>query len=179
MPPPSLVTNKKLSGQAREMLNNVIKYFEKEKLHQAPLVPLDKCIKRAAVATGVSIRTVERIRSEAKRKELSDQPWSTPDKTRTVKGKLGKLNELELCAARRIIQECVEKDGNNATLNKICEAIKTELELDISTSTCRRLIRNLGFGWKTSKPVIIETDKSFRKHEEEIIEDTIVYREYF
>lgn len=179
MAPPSLVTNKKLSGQAREMLSNVIRFFEQEKLNQTPVIPLDKCVKRAAVATGVSMRTIERIRSEARQNAISDQPWSTPDKKRNVKrNKLGKLNEMELLAARRIIHECLEREGSNLTLTKIGEAIKTELKVNISTSTCRRLVRNLGFKWKSTQPnkrILVATDKSPVKVEKAEVEETIIY----
>lgn len=176
---PSLVTNKKLNGQAREMLSNVIKFFEQEKLNQAPVIPLDQCVKRASVAAGVSMRTIERIRLEAKQNALSDQPWSTPDRKRNVKkSKLGKLNEMELLAVRRIIHECQENEGFHVTLKKIADAIRTELELDISTSSCRRLVRNLGFKWKTTqsnKRILVAAVKSpVKEFETTVVEENLI-----
>ncbi|KAH9639663.1 hypothetical protein HF086_017657 [Spodoptera exigua] len=58
---------KTLHSQARTLALKVLKYFEDEKSNKTYLIPVDKALKRACAATGISKATLLRIKNEAKK----------------------------------------------------------------------------------------------------------------
>ena len=57
-----------LSAQSMEIVYNVYKYFQMEKLNRGPLIDVSKCMDRVAAATRISKRAVYRVCKEAKEK---------------------------------------------------------------------------------------------------------------
>lgn len=79
----SKVKNKKLCGQAREIVANVLLYFQRLAADNKNDKNMQKVQKNVSTATGVSLQTIQNIASEMKIIEDGEQScFQTPDKKR-------------------------------------------------------------------------------------------------
>lgn len=74
--------NKVIHSQARNVIKNVVDFFEKQKAAGVWLLPLEKATELAAAATGYSIGFIAKIRQESLQTEENAPLKSPPKKKR-------------------------------------------------------------------------------------------------
>ncbi|KAL4708878.1 hypothetical protein ACJJTC_003960 [Scirpophaga incertulas] len=110
---------KTIHSEARTLILKVLTFFENEKANKRFMIPVDQAIKRACAATGVSKRTLMKIKNESKIVQQNDPPvpctsvsgsvqkpipkLSTPGKKRRTSAKKVELDNFDLCALRNIV----------------------------------------------------------------------------
>ena len=81
----SKLTGKRLCGQTKEAISNLLKFMTEEAANGIT-IPLEKIQERVAKSIGISLRAVQRIKSESKKIEAGELPtFQTPDKKRNRK----------------------------------------------------------------------------------------------
>lgn len=154
---------KTIRSERRNVILNVLNFFETEKANKVVSFPVDQVIKRTVAATGVSDRTILRIKAEAK--EIANQVKSpststpsrsinlpTPGKKRKPSRQKISLNGFELCALRNIVNNFYAVRQEIPTLRNILSIAKRELDFPGQISTLRCiLIQKLGFKFKKCK----------------------------
>ncbi|CAH2092203.1 unnamed protein product [Euphydryas editha] len=155
------------SGE-RNMILKVMEFFEREKKNKMYIIPIDNVIKRTCEATGVSKRTIMRIKNEFKKlkessalgiqiPEASTSATShttlvprltTPRKKRCPSNKIN-VDSFTICAIRNIISNFYVLKKEVPTLKKILATAKLELKFQGQKETLRKLIINkLGYKFK-------------------------------
>ncbi|XP_072401180.1 uncharacterized protein [Diabrotica undecimpunctata] len=149
--------NSVISGQSREIIFNVFNYFKNIKLEAETL----KTVKEnTAKATGISIRTIERITSEAKcsLKNTGRVHFSSPGKKRVSRSIID-LPEYQISDIRRIIYDFYKTEKCRVTVKKLKQKIHNDLDITISQTSLRRLLRKMQFRWRkteNNRKVLVE-----------------------
>ncbi|KAK4872331.1 hypothetical protein RN001_014360 [Aquatica leii] len=68
------IQGKTLRSQSRQMVVNLLAYFQQEKDNGGPLIPLTSVQERVSTALGVSLASVKRIKSEHKLNPVLSSP---------------------------------------------------------------------------------------------------------
>nr|XP_053608001.1 uncharacterized protein LOC128673871 [Plodia interpunctella] len=156
------------------MILKVLHFFEEEKLHGIA-IPISQVEKRVCTATGISRRTLARIKNEEKevleKLRLSPQPGTsseaptetvklpTPGKKRKQKKKL-EIDDFMICAIKTKIESFYDVYKEVPTLKKILNVVKRDLNFPGQRETLRKIItESLGFKFKKcskKRDVLIE-----------------------
>lgn len=145
-----------LNKQAQKILRNVHSFFKQDSKN--PVVPSKSILKRAALATGIGKRTVQRY---LKLKEVVD----TPRKKRTKRPKkFLKVDEFMLGVIRRAVYYFYAQNippTAEMVMNKVKEdTAGTNYAFTGGITTFRKILRFLGFRWRKvtqDKSVLIES----------------------
>ncbi|XP_072155551.1 uncharacterized protein [Bemisia tabaci] len=106
-----------LHSQACKFVARVIKYFEKEKQNNGPLLGINQVLERTAQRLDLGYCTVRRIKKESELvTSQKKSKFSTPGKTRKKKGK--EVDDFDAEAIRRHIYGYY-RDKNVPTLDKL------------------------------------------------------------
>jgi transposase len=150
----SIKKGKPLTSQAREIVLNVQNFCKEEKSNDSLLIPLKRVNDRVVAATGVSERTLRRIKEQHKK----EGKVKTPGKQRPQKtGQFSKLDNFFLTALRRKVHEYfTRKEIPN--LDKLLVEAKQELEYPYGRTSLWRILREIGFKYtkRNSKTFIYE-----------------------
>ena len=133
-----------LPSSSKEIVNNVAEYFNKERTQPSTL-PAYAFVEKTVEATGISKRTVQRIRKEFK----SSQHLASP-KHNSI-GSTKPIDEFDRCAIRNKIFEFYTVRHELPTLSRLLNALKQDINFVGSKGLLRKIIRELGFRWKRSK----------------------------
>lgn len=147
----SLVTNRVLHSQAREIVYNVYEHFLQEfQLSNPDKKPILKDIKlKVSKATKVGFRTVERVLAEKQKMEGSGSHlYSTPGKTRPRRINKCDMDDFDKCALRRIINNFHMTENERPTLATVLKKAREDLNFKGSRESIRLIIRRLGFKWR-------------------------------
>lgn len=138
---------KKINCQTKEVIYNVIQFFESEKNNLGFQYPVDKVIKRAAAATGYCERTIIRVKREGRHADASGSKLSElPSPGRKKRKKKIIFQDSQLVALRNIITNFPTERKEMPTLSKILAAAREELGLQCSKEYFGQvLIEKLGF----------------------------------
>lgn len=153
MPPVlSKVKHKKLVGQSREIVANVMSFMANEASARYFTIPVQKVQIRTAAATGVSVRAVRGVKKEQGKIERGERSsFSTPDtsreRTRTVTG----LNEFDKCIVRRTVHEYYVKEKCCPTIGKLKDKLQESIGFKGCSTSLRRILKELGFKWTKTK----------------------------
>ncbi|KAF9422063.1 hypothetical protein HW555_002084 [Spodoptera exigua] len=140
---------KTLHSQARTLALKVLKYFEDEKSNKTYLIPVDKALKRACAATGISKATLLRIKNEAKK---TDTQTINPRKKKKQRTNKIELDGFDLCALRNIVDSFYTVRKEIPTLKKILAVAKADINFPGEKTTLRRILVNyLGYKFKKCK----------------------------
>ncbi|KAF2889374.1 hypothetical protein ILUMI_16799, partial [Ignelater luminosus] len=72
-----------LDSKSRKIINSILQFMKREADAGAPMIPLSKVQQRVSAATGISLRTINRIAKECREIEKGEKPsFSTPNKIR-------------------------------------------------------------------------------------------------
>lgn len=168
-----------IRGPERTMILKIFHFFEEEKL-RGITIPITAVDKRVCAATGVSRRTLTRIKREeeneiAKRRRLevenepqpstsSETPTKsvklpTPGKKRIQKKKL-EIDDFMICAIKTKIESFYTVHKEVPTLKKLLAAVKRDLNFPGQRETLRKILtEQLGFRFKkcaNKRDVLIE-----------------------
>lgn len=151
---------KTLRSQTREVVYRVFYYFKNESGASDTLESV-KC--KTSIATGISVRTIERIvrEGDCSASENNGKPqFSTPGKKRPRKSSLtADFPEYKKTDLRHIVHEFHKTEGNRVTVAQLNQKIRTDLDWHGSNETLRVLLHNMGFRWRrtqNNRKVLIE-----------------------
>lgn len=136
-----------LHNQARVVVDNIYKFMEKEAC-EGPVL-MKRVQERVSKATGISIRTVQRILKEARDNEEQWRLFSTPYRKRTRKKKSG-IDDLRKCVMRQIVNEFYHTEGHHPNMKTLLSVMKDRINFEGSLYNLRCIINKLGFRWKKS-----------------------------
>ncbi|KAG8268245.1 hypothetical protein J6590_108454 [Homalodisca vitripennis] len=131
------------------------------------LIDVKKVNARVSAATGVSERTVTRIKSERKKVEESGTSFETPNKNRILPKRVTGLDDFNLGVVRRIVDNFYLIEKQLPTLKGIQEKMRSDINFTGSKSSVSRILRRMGYKWrktKTNKKILMETqDISYKR----------------
>lgn len=105
---------------------------------------------RAAAATGVSLRTVERIISEGAQYSVNDQVEFTSPQKRHRKCTVTDLPEWEENDIRTFIYDFHKTEKCRVTVTNLQQKLANEYEWCGKRSSVYKIVKKLGFTWKNS-----------------------------
>ncbi|XP_047987300.1 uncharacterized protein LOC125227126 [Leguminivora glycinivorella] len=138
---------KVLSNDVRNVLYKVLTFFDMEKKNKNVLLPVERALERAAIATGVGERTLQRIRKEAERIKAAGLYDGEADiinfptrKRKNPKKRLG-IDDAMIENIRNIIHR-FQTQNQPISLKKILFAAKNELNFPGQMATLRRIMKD-------------------------------------
>lgn len=148
----SKVKNKVLSGQAREVVANVILYMQREAFEQKPTIDFKKAQKRAAMATGVSLSTVKRIASEMNEIEIGEaSSFVSPNKKRQKTATKTNIDDFDQGVLRRYIMNFCVTEKKVPTLKHIHRKFVLDNGYTGSRESLRHIMHKMGFRWRKTR----------------------------
>lgn len=137
-----------IHSKERNVVHKVLDFFEKEAACEKLCIPIQQAQKRTAAATGVSMRTVTRIKQEANISPILSTPGKRrrPNQKRNV---LLSVDDFDLCVIRQTVNEFY---ANNKipSLTTLLPVIKEKIDFPWKKETLRKLLHKIGFRWKRS-----------------------------
>lgn len=146
----SKLKHKVLSSQSRELVANVLKFMTEES--EELVIPLNKVQERVAAAAGLSLRTIQRIRSEMKLIELGEcSSYCTPNKKRVKSAPKSKLEDFDKSVLRRTVINYFVTEKKVPTLRNIHKKFMDDTNYKGSYESLRKALHDLGFRWRKTK----------------------------
>ena len=128
---PKMSDRKAIRSQAREIAANVLKACEGEAKNGVLSIPLSQYRERASMLTGVSTRTLSRIKAEAEKEILT----SRKPRSDTIE-----LDNFDKCVVRRTVNEMYGLKKITPTLDRILIELRERLSRrKIRTHECASL----------------------------------------
>ena len=152
MPPiQSKLKGKVLHSQTREVVANVYKFMRREVEEGAP-IKFKAVQERVAEATGVSLSSVRRIKSELDALQSGESvSFTTPHKERPRRSPKATLDNFNEAVVRRAVNDFYIVEKQRPTLKKIHRELKSLINFDGSISTLSKILKTLGFKWKKTR----------------------------
>lgn len=140
-------SKKSIHSEARNIINNVIKFFERQKAAGEWSFPLEKATELAAAAVGKSVSTILRIRKEAQVAE--DRLLKSPSKKKRSGGsnKLV-LDDCDLGILKRTVHEVYTVDKQVPTIKLLLDKMRNKVNYSGGEDTLRKHLLNIGFKFK-------------------------------
>ena len=132
----------RLPSQAKYVIESVRKFFESEKKEQKSILR-DRVFERTAKALGVGVRTVYRIESEFKTRDVLCTPQSRYSKSRVQV----LLDDFNVEAIRRIVHEFYTKK-EYPTLDNLLSVVKSRDVFTGGRTTLWQVLREMGFRYR-------------------------------
>jgi transposase len=159
----SKLNGKVYNGQSREIVAKVMDFMDAEARSDKVLIDLKKVRERVTAATGASKSTQTRIRAEKRNilqaAEGKLKSFETPNKNRKRPKRVTGLDEFDLGAVRRIVNNFYLVEKCLPTVSKIRAKMMTELNFNGSKTSVRRILRKIGFKWRktnSNKSILME-----------------------
>lgn len=149
--------HKVIHAQTREVVFNVYNYFYKHKGTSVPLSEIKECVHEA---TGVSVRTIERVIHEGNTASNNDERiFTSPGKKRQRTKSVRSLPEYQIRIVRDMIYNFHRTDERRVTISALRQKMHDELEWKGSNTSLRRILSDLGFKFRctqNNRKVLIE-----------------------
>ena len=129
--------------QEKNIIFNVIKYFEHEKeRHGKQKFRPNAVMQKVAEATGVPLRTLQRLsNANSESKKIKSK------KAKLSREKFGKLDDFDLGVIRRLIHQFYLRN-ESPTLNKILKELNEKMDFPYGRSRLHKLLKKMGFSFK-------------------------------
>lgn len=146
-----------VQAEARTMLKRIAEKCDEEALKGDLLYALHMPTTRAAEYTGLSSRTVGRIRKESLTFEEENLPSRCKKRQRSIE-KGFQCSPENKTVIRNIISDFYIEKKISPTALELLAAIRKEIDFPPSLRVLRKVLHNMGFKWKrsSSKRVLIE-----------------------
>lgn len=141
--------SKVIHSQSREIIANVYKFMKREAESGQP-INVKQVQARVAEATGVSIRSLQRILNEEKECLRSGAELSTPHKKRPRKKLKTDLDDFDECVVRKAVNEFHLTQKERPTVKSLLRILKGKIDFNGSSWALRKILRRLGFRWRKS-----------------------------
>lgn len=141
---------KTIHSEAREIVRQVIEKCDEEARRGETHINIHQRNARASDYTGISERTISRIRKECK--EAGDSNLSTPGKhrhrpsTRNVE-----IDNFDLHVIRNTIHDFYIVQKQVPTCPKLLAAVKEKIDFPWGVDSLRKILKTMGFRWKKSQ----------------------------
>ena len=152
---------KAIRSQAREIAANVLKACEDEAKNGVLSIPLSQYRERASMLTGVSTRTLSRIKAEPEKEILASR------KPRSDKIE---LDNFDKCVIRRTVNEMYGLKKIRPTLDRILIELRERIDFRGGKTVLIYLLRELGFSWAKCSP-----DRKILMERTDIVNRRITY----
>lgn len=140
-----LKKGKAVCSHGREIIMNVYRYLETESYNsEIPEKRISVITNKTADATGVSDRTVRRIKKEFEMQES----FSTPGKKRKRESIITNIDDFDKSAIRNIIYN-MYRNEEFPTVSTILKRAKNDFQFPGKRTSLLKIIKNLGFKWKS------------------------------
>ncbi|CAK1591467.1 unnamed protein product, partial [Parnassius mnemosyne] len=139
------------------MVYNVVQFMKKES-EDGVQIPLKLVQKRAAAATGVSLRTVQRIAATANESEML-AVFRTPGKKRKGVKRVTNIDSFDQGVIKRCVHNFHVTEKELPTLKQLQRKLKDDINFNGSVTSLGRILKQLGFQWKNTqneRKVLIE-----------------------
>lgn len=141
--------HKVIHAQTREVVFNVYNYFYK---HKNTSVSVSEIKQSVHEATGVSVRTIERIIQEGNTASNSDKKkFTSPGKKRPRRNSVRSLPEYQIRIVRDMIYDFHRIDERRVTVSALRHKMQAELEWEGSNTSLRRILTDLGFKFRCTQ----------------------------
>ncbi|KAI4455628.1 retrotransposon gag protein [Holotrichia oblita] len=138
---------KPLSKQAKNMFASLIDYFEQERDHGGPLIPVTSVRERVAAALKVNLSTVTSVWQAVKQ----NQSLNSPKRKRSRSKPITMLDDGSQVAIRNTIYQMYEHN-EHITLNSLWDKVhEPNIFSGCKRSLCT-VLKTLGFKWKKDEP---------------------------
>ena len=138
-----LSDRKAIRSEAREIAANVLKACEEEAKNGVLSIPLSQYRERASMLTGVSIRTLSRIKAKPMKEILASR------KPRSDKIELDIFHK---CVVRRAVNQMFGLKKIRPTLDRILIELREKIDFRGAKTVLMNLLRELGFSWAKCSP---------------------------
>lgn len=147
----NLGKNKVLENQTREVIYNVFLYFMSLKVGEVNVITEVKT--QVAAATGVSVKSVERIVKEVKdATEDGQDPFSKKqERKRKRSSPLTNLEEFMYRDIRNIVYNFHITEGCRVTISNLRKKLNEELGWSGRDTSLRKILRKIGFRWRNTR----------------------------
>jgi hypothetical protein len=154
MPPVlSKLKHRILRSQTRDVVWNVLKFMKQEAEQGSFITPISKAQERTEAATGVTVSTVRKIKSEGKSLVTTGQGNSsvlTPKKKNRTRN-VTELNEFDLCVVRRTVYDFNKTEKQIPKTAALKKKLHELIGFNGSLPSLRSILKNMGFRWRTKK----------------------------
>lgn len=136
-----------MDSQARELVLNILTYFQQEKENGGPLINISKVTERVCAATGISERTIYRIKNEARQLpsiENCKVHLKKPGTKRPRESPATTLDSFDESVLHRTIERFYA-EGTIPYLGSLLQKLKEEIGYVGSRSSLYRLLVKLGY----------------------------------
>jgi len=143
-----------LNGQSIEVVRNVYKFMKEEGKNGGVIIPIQKARERAAVATGVSQRTISTINMKLQTLRLSEEEnkcFKSPKKTRNKIKPITGIDSFDAGVVRRLVYAFYITEKRLPTAKLLHNSLKEKLDFTGSEQSVRRILKDLGFSWKRAE----------------------------
>lgn len=145
-----------IHSQTREVVSNVLQFMTREAEAQKFLTEPTKIIERVSEATGVSKRSIRRIKLETASLQSAEGPstsFSTPKKGGCKKRKrpVTDLDDFDTSALRRIVHNFYLTEKCLPSVRNVLIKAKRDLNFSGSRTSLWNILRSIGFRWRNTK----------------------------
>lgn len=149
-----------IRSEARNLIRRVVQKCDEESRKGQLFFPLQQANARIAEYTGVSLRTVSRIRKEDS--IYGSEPLASPGKKRRKMKGTVQCTEEDKNIIRNIIYRFYVENQLIPTGPKLLDAVRAKINFPWEIHSLRRLLKNMGFEWKKSnqlRKILVERPK--------------------
>lgn len=132
------------NAQSREIILSVLRFFKSEADTEELKIPMKSFLKRAAAATGVNERTIQRLSKTPETKATSSSATASVIQRKNAVV----IDDFDKCVIRRKLQEFYTLKKQLPTIKKLLEVLKRDINFNGSRETVRKVVKELGFRWK-------------------------------
>ena len=138
------VEKKNIHQKSQKIINKVISYCKSEAENGVPSCLISRPMERASEMTGVSVRTLYRIKKKA----------CCPVNKKPRKKRKGKhdLDDFDKCVVRRTVANIYGIRKIFLSVENIRKELRDSINFTGSKTTLRRILKEMGFKWKKCKP---------------------------
>ena len=133
-----------LSSSAREIVDNVHRYFNTEKKNNAPLIDASKVYDRTSEATTVPKRTIYRIIKEGNDSETNLGHREFKDKKRIRRRTVTDLDDFDKSALRRIVIRIYARK-ELPKISTVLQEAREDLRFEGGRESLRKVLHEIGF----------------------------------
>lgn len=134
-------------AQARNIIRNVVKFFDEQKSNGVLCYPLQQATNLAAAATGMSMSFIKKIRKEME--VNSNAPLSSPKKKRTTPAQRKVImDEMNFSILRNTVRDTYTIEHKVPTLQSLLIKMQEKINYNGSIETLRKHLHQIGYSFK-------------------------------
>src|SRR5258705_586897 len=152
---------KTVRSEGRQIVSNVVRFFDKEAREKEHTFPLEQATKRAASACGFSEYTIKKIRKESSDVVAgTSSNFVSPGKHRKRPSDRNvEVDDFDKCVIRRTIHDFYIRENIVPTVRKLLPVLREKINFKWGRSSLLRVVKEMGFRFKkcqNNRNILIE-----------------------